>query len=435
MSKMMKRGFGWFIIGLVLTTNLFIGARLYSGEVDTLPKEAEDAFDSIEVFTKVMEQIRRHYVDNDKIGYKELVQGALRGMLQTLDPHSQFMAPDAYTDMRDDTEGHFGGLGIVISVRDGVLTIVAPMEGTPGFEAGLQAGDRIIEIDGESTESLHLGDAVKQLRGEPSTSVMLKIARADTNEIKEIEVVRAIINVSSVKDARILRDGIGYVRIISFNEPTANDLRAKIEQLLKQDLKGLILDLRNNPGGLLRSAVEVSELFLEKEDVVVYTQGRGSHNKRTYRARQHDTYRSFPMVVLVNGGSASASEIVAGALKDNKRALLIGEKTFGKGSVQSVLPLDDGSAIRLTTAKYLTPNKIVIHERGIEPDIAVAMDRDDWRRLLMLRSQPTHAKKDRDDVEWAAQADIQLNRAVDVLRGILLYEKEKMARRHADAGH
>ena len=420
--RMLGRGLGWVILVLLLAGNLMVGAKLYSQE--SPEAEQDTAYENISLFTKVIEQIREHYVDQDKTKYKELIYGALNGMLQSLDPHSQFMDPEMYSDMKDDTTGHFGGLGIVISIKDGVLTIVAPMEDTPGFKAGLMSGDKIIEIDGKSTEGVSLQEAVKKLRGEPGTKVTIKILRPKNRDIKDVELVRAVINVPSVKDGRMLEDGIGYVRIVQFNEPTANALQESLDKLSGEGMHALILDLRNNPGGLLTSAVEVSQKFLRRGDLIVYTLGRNEKQQQVFRAKGRYRVEDFPMVVLVNGGSASASEIVAGALQDHKRAMLVGEKTFGKGSVQSVLPLDDGAAIRLTTAKYYTPSKRVIHEKGIEPDIVVPMDPDDWRKLLIKRSRPENAEPEAGEEDVSDVVDIQLERAVDVLKGIMIFEAQ-----------
>ena len=420
--RMLGRGLGWVILALLLAGNLMVGAKLYSQESpDT---ERDNAYETISLFTKVVEQIREHYVDQDKTKYKDLIYGALNGMLQSLDPHSQFMDPEMYSDMKDDTTGHFGGLGIVISIKDAVLTIVAPMEDTPGFKAGLMSGDKFIEIDGKSTEGLSLQEAVKKLRGDPGTKVTIKILRPKNRDIKDVELVRAVINVPSVKDARILEDGIGYVRIVQFNEPTANALQESLDKLSGEGMQALILDLRNNPGGLLTSAVEVSQKFLRRGDLIVFTLGRNEKQQQVFRAKGRYRFGDLPMVVLVNGGSASASEIVAGALQDHKRAMLIGEKTFGKGSVQSVLPLDDGAAIRLTTAKYYTPSKRVIHEKGIEPDIVVPMNPDDWRKLLIKRSRPENAEPEEGEEDVSGVVDIQLERAVDVLKGIMIFEAQ-----------
>jgi len=414
------RGLFWLIVLSLLTGNLVVGARLYSGE--SAQDDREEAYEKIALFTKVVEQIREHYVDYDKTAYENLIYSALRGMLQGLDTHSQFLDPEMYTDMKDDTRGKFGGLGIVISIRDGVLTIISPMEDTPGYEAGLLAGDKIIEIDGESTEGFSLPEAVKKLRGEPDTDVTIKILRPKTQEIKDVTITRAIINVPSVKDAKMLDDGIGYIRVTQFNEPTGRALERELNKLLDEELEALVLDLRNNPGGLLSSAVEVAQMFLKRSELIVYTQGRDEKQKQTFRARGRVRYTDFPMAILVNQGSASASEIVAGALQDQQRAILVGEKTFGKGSVQSVLPLDDGSAIRLTTAKYYTPSQRLIHDRGIEPDIVVPIAPEDWRKLQIQRTRPENAEPIPGQEDEEEVVDYQLERAMDVLKGILIFQ-------------
>jgi carboxyl-terminal processing protease len=427
--RMLGRSLGWFILALLLAANLLIGARLYSQEVGS--KEREDAYEKIRLFTRVIEQIRANYVDQEKVTYEELVYSALRGMLQSLDPHSQFMDKESYDDMKDDTAGQFGGLGIVISIRDSVLTIISPMEDTPGFRAGLQSGDKIIEIDGKTTEGMTLPEAVKKLRGDPGTKVTIKYLRPKTQEVKTVDVERAEIKVASVKDPHMIEEGIGYIRVTQFNEPTADALQEAMDKLMAEDMKALILDLRNNPGGLLNSARDVAQKFLKRNDLIVSTEGRDDDQKQVLKARGRTHYLDFPMVVLVNGGSASASEIVAGALQDNKRAILVGEKTFGKGSVQSVLPMDNGTAIRLTTAKYYTPSRRVIHEHGIEPDIVVPMSPDDWRKIRTLHARAENGDDDEQDqdVETADEgdmdsgevSDIQLDRAVDVLKGIMSF--------------
>jgi carboxyl-terminal processing protease len=423
------RGLGWAILLILLAGNLVVGARLYN---QPAVSGSDAAYERLELFTRVLEQVRSHYVDEDKTSYKDLIYGAMRGMLQGLDPHSQFLDPEMYSDMKDDTAGEFGGLGIVISVKDGVLTIVAPMEDTPGFRAGLLSGDKIIEIAGKSTDGLELSEAVKQLRGEPGTKVAIKILRPKTQEVKAMELTRAKINVPSVKDAHIVEDGIGYLRIVQFNEPTAKALQDALDGLMKEGLKALIIDLRNNPGGLLTSAIDVAEKFVPRGKLVVYTQGRTERQQQTFRAKGRYHYLDFPIVILVNGGSASASEIVAGALQDHQRAILLGEKTFGKGSVQSVLPLDDGSAIRLTTAKYYTPSKRVIHERGIEPDIVVPMSPEDWRKLVIKRAQTENMDaEDLLDEPVEDVVDTQLLRAVDVLKGVMMFEAQAQPERIA----
>lgn len=420
-SKKLLRSLGGGILFLLLAANLYVGARLYQQEGPAQLRQ--EAFENIQLFTRVLEQIRLNYVDADRTSYHDLITSGLQGMLQSLDDHSQFLDPSMHEDMKDDTRGRFGGLGIVISQKDGVLTIVAPMENTPGFEAGLLSGDRIVEIDGESTEGLALPDAVKRLRGDPGTAVTIRILRPKTQEVKEMTIVRDRIRVDSVKDTEMLDGGIGYIRVTQFNDPTGDALDRAIEQLLEQDMRALVLDLRNNPGGLLSSAIDVSQRFLDRGSLIVYTLGRDERQKQVFKARGRRRYLDFPMAILVNRGSASASEIVAGALQDHNRAILVGEKTFGKGSVQSVIGMEDGSAIRLTTAKYYTPSQRVIHERGIEPDILVPMDPDEWRRLLMERNRPPNTDAEFDEEGDATGiVDIQLERAIDVLKGVMIFE-------------
>ncbi len=408
---------------VLIAANTILGLRLYSKEI--APEPEESAYDSIELFTRALEQIRRNYVDDEKTSYRDLIHGALQGMMQSLDEHSQFLDESMFEDMQEDTKGQFGGLGIVISIREGELTIVSPMEDTPGFRAGLMSGDRIMEIDGISTEGVTLPEAVKQLRGEPGTKVSLKILRPKNQDVRDVEIVRADIQVPSVKDTRMLDGLIGYTRITQFNEPTADSLDRELASLVEQGAQALVIDLRNNPGGLLSSAIEVSQKFLNRSDIIVSTQGR--RDDQTYRARAR-RHIDLPMALLVNGGSASASEIVAGALQDHRRAVLVGEKTFGKGSVQSVLPLDDGSALRLTTAKYYTPSNRLIHERGIEPDIVVPMSPETWRDLLIQRAReenPEAFEGREEDFPAEPVVDLQLERAVDVLKGIMAYTAKR----------
>ncbi|MGD9781708.1 MAG: S41 family peptidase [Kiritimatiellia bacterium] len=451
--KTIARNVKWLLVGAVLAANLAVGHRLYSQEVAAAgEKAAEDSpYEMYELFSKIVEQVRAHYVDADKSTYQELIDGALKGMLQSLDPHSQFMDREAFTAMKEDTAGKFGGLGITIGIKDAVLTVIAPMEDTPAFRAGLLSGDKIVEINGESTDGLALEDAVKKLRGDPGTKVKIKIFRPKTQLMKEFELERAVINVPSIKDARVLDGGIGYVRMLQFGEDTADDLQAALDTLETQKVAAIVLDLRSNPGGLLTAAVDVAQKFLKRGDLIVFTRGRDNRMERSYRARARHTFPDVPMAVLINGYSASASEIVAGALQDNRRAVLVGEKSFGKGSVQSVLPQDGGTAIRLTTAKYYTPSERVIHDVGIEPDVVVPMSVENWRNILLARNRAEEKNGDDAPVaadegwvdedgaelpEWPAGnepadplvdldkvSDPQLDRACDVLRGILVFQE------------
>jgi carboxyl-terminal processing protease len=421
------RGVGWVLVVTALAVNLAVAARLHARET-TQGGDREAAYEKMALFTKVLEQVRELYVDPHRVAYTNLMYGAMRGLLQSLDAHSQFMDPATYQDMKDDTSGQFGGLGIVVGVKDGLPTVIAPMEDTPGFRAGILPGDKIIEVDGKTTEGLALDEVVRKMRGPPGTQVTIRILRPKTQQLRTMEIIRAEINVPSIKDAQMLEDGIGYVRLLTFGERTADDLQKALDELGKQGLRALVLDLRNNPGGLLNAAVAVSEKFLRKGDLIVATVGRTERQQLVEKAGGRVRYLDPPLAILVNGGSASAAEIVAGALQDQRRAFLVGEKTFGKGSVQSVIPLDDGSALRLTTAKYYTPSHRPIHEHGIEPDIVVPMAPEDWQKLWLQRQRPKHAPLAEDEEAVPPITDVQLTRATDALKGILAYGKRAQPR-------
>ena len=387
------------------------------------PKTEEQVYEQLQLLARTMQLIRQDYVDESKTGYTDLAHNALRGMLNELDPHSQFLDTKNFKTMQEDTRSEFGGLGVVVTERSGVLTVINPMEDTPGFKAGLLPGDQILKINGESTDKLDVNTAIEKLRGQPGESVSLTIRRPSNGEIKDYELVREVIKVPSVKDAQILparppsTARLGYVRITQFNEPTASELSAALDKLEKQGMDALILDLRHNPGGLLGSAVDVCGQFLPPNTLVVFTEGRTP--SREYRTSSKPApIRKYPLVVLTNYASASGSEIVAGALKDLDRALVVGETTFGKGSVQSVIALPDGSAARLTTAKYFTPGRKLIHEHGVSPHIRATLT--DKEETALLRS-----RREREDptkpsaIIW----DPQLERAVDALQGSLLHAK------------
>jgi carboxyl-terminal processing protease len=332
--------------------------------------QANVAFGKLKAFGDVLSTVQGSYVEEPNVD--ELINGAIRGMLQTLDPHSSYLTPDMLKQVEVETKGVFGGLGIEIGVKDGVLTVIAPIEDTPAFRAGLQAGDKIIRIENEPTRDMNVMDAVKRLRGEPGTKVTIWIARSGLSELRSYTITRDIIKIKSVK-SKAMGEGIGYVKLTQFQQDTDGELEKALQVLTKEKggLKGLVLDLRNNPGGLLDQAVKVSDKFIES-GLIVYTDGRIENQKFKYFAHKNGTYLGFPMVVLVNAGSASASEIVAGALQDHGRAILLGTQTFGKGSVQTIIPMEDGSAIRLTTARYFTPNGRSIQAKGIEPDLLVS---------------------------------------------------------------
>ncbi len=327
-----------------------------------------DSYDKLKTFSEILSLLEANYVE--KVDANDLIDGAIRGMLKTLDPHTSYLPPEAFTQMKVETSGRFGGLGIEITIRKGILTVVAPIEDTPAFKAGVKAGDRIIKIEDESTLDMTLSDAVERLRGKIDTEVNITIFREGMEEPLEVTLVRANIQVKSVK-SKIYEGSIGYVRIRSFTKTTSRDLDKVLDEFREKNVKKLVLDLRNNPGGLLNQAVEVSDRFLKPENLIVYTQGRTEEQNMRFTTHDRVQRVTYPMIILVNSGSASASEIVAGALQDSNRAIILGTQTFGKGSVQTIIPLSDGSALRLTTARYYTPSGRVIQENGIVPDIVV----------------------------------------------------------------
>lgn len=423
----MKRRLIFGFVGVLLAVNLVIGAKVYSSSNDSAPKDS--VYPNIRLFSEVMEKVRRDYVDGTNLTYQDLVYGALKGMINELDPHSEFLDPDKYKDLQSDTEGHFGGLGIVIAMKDNFITVVSPMEDTPGFKAGILSGDRIIKINGKSTENMTLPDTVKLLRGDPNTDVSLTMLRPSSGQVKDYKLTRAVITVDMVKDINgkkefpLGENKIGYVRLTQFGEKTSDDLEAALTKLKGQGMQALIIDLRWNPGGLLDQAVEVCEKFLPRGQLIVSTEGRNAGQDSKHRAAgRGDELRGMPIVVLVNLGSASASEIVSGCLQDLHRAIILGEKTFGKGSVQSIIPLDDGSALRLTTAKYYTPSHKVIHEVGITPNIIVpTTDEEDRDIRLQLTPGGVESLDEKERNRIKSAHDPQLERAQDLLKGIMLY--------------
>ena len=410
-------------------------------------------YESIELFTDVMAIVKKSYVE--EVDTKKLIYGAINGMLASLDPHSSFMPPDTYKEMKIDTKGAFGGLGIEISIKDGILTVISPIEDTPAFKAGIKSGDQIFKIDDKFTKDLNINDAVKRMRGQKGTKVILTIMREGFDKPQEFPLMRDIIQVRSVR-SKLMEDGYGYVRIAQFQEKTDEDL-AKFLKSLKEEnkgeLKGLVLDMRNDPGGLLDQAVKVAEHFIEDGQMIVYTEGREKESKMQFTSRKGTKEPKYPIVVLINSGSASASEIVAGALQDHKRAIVMGTQSFGKGSVQTIIPLSDQSGLRLTTARYYTPKGRSIQAKGITPDIVVERlelpkDAADKKEAMHLREKdlenhfegedkgavrdpkkeqkPQQDKKDKAApvrAEDALKGDYQVMRALDLLKGWEILKK------------
>ena len=426
-TTMKKRiWFGGVFLLLLLSSSLLLHVYEAHGAA---PAADDPGYESLSVLTRALQLIRQDYVDEKKVSYHDLTYAALRGMLNALDPHSQFMDPQDFKGMQDETKSQFGGLGIIVSMKDDKVTIVTPMEDTPGFNAGLLPNDQILKINGISTEKMEINDAIAQLRGDAGQKVTLNIYRPSTKEYKDYVIERAIIKVASVKGAKLLDPSlagdfkIGYLRITQFNDPTAQDLSKRLDELEAKGMKALVLDLRSNPGGLLKSAVDVCGEFVPPGTLVVSTEGRAASQERTYRTAETGKQRPrFPMAILINWQSASGAEIVAGALKDLNRAILVGETTFGKGSVQSVIQLQDGSAMRLTTAKYYTPSKQVIHEKGVSPNIESILTPEQERALYVQRRE--ESLTDADQKDPGGFRDTQLERAVDALKGVMIYAEK-----------
>jgi carboxyl-terminal processing protease len=383
-----------------------VTAFFLRGSGRVVEADTSEVYKNIETFTEVLRQIEENYVEPQDA--QRLIEGAIKGMVQSLDPHSSFMTKDEHQELMMETRGSFTGIGIEITVKDGMLTVVSPIEGTPAYVAGLKAGDKIVKIEGKPTKDMTLIDAVKQIRGPKGSQVNLTILRESENKPLELSIVRDVIPLKSVRHL-VLSPEVGYVRVSNFQSRTSEELASALENLEKgRNLIGLILDLRNNPGGLLSQAIEVSELFLDS-GVIVSTKGRDSSQDITATAHKNKRARTYPIIVLVNGGSASASEIVAGALQDNYRALILGTKTFGKGSVQTILPLSDGSGLRLTTARYYTPSGRSIQLSGITPDIELAFvspnEKETTAPSKMVREEDLerHMEKEPDQPEKKAK--------------------------------
>ncbi len=427
------------ISGLTLTVIFFVGLLIGKGEVRT--GYASESYEELQVFAEVLSQVKKHYVEETQT--KDLVQGALRGMLAGLDPHSSFMTSDMFKEMQVETKGEFGGLGIQIGIKNNRLTVIAPIEDTPAFAAGIKAGDTIAKVDDTPTKDLTLMEAVQKMRGPRGTSVTLTVIREGVEEPLLISITRDIIKIQSVR-SKFLEGNLGYVRLSQFQESTAEDLSNAIEELLPKKIQGLILDLRNNPGGLLTAAVGVSEQFLDAGRMVVSIQGRNG-KKDEYRARTGSKHYQYPMIVLVNHGSASASEIVAAAMQDWGKAVVIGTTTFGKGSVQTILPLSDGSGLRLTTAKYYTPKGKSIHSIGVQPDIVIdpkvatkpkaeeteakgqETAQQNSSKVPESSEEKTSTEEDKDKPEAVPPNDVQLLKAVEMLKSWKVFKQLKPA--------
>lgn len=429
----------YILLIAALTLNLSVGAWIYLANAETAQKE--DIYGNLELFTRALERVRRDWVDGENLSYQQLIHNALRGMISDLDPHSEFLDAPKSGELKEDMEGTFGGVGLVLSPRDDVLTVIAPMEDTPAFKAGIMAGDEIIRIDGRNAERLNISEAVRLLRGAPGTDVEVTTRRPSTGEVRDVKLTRAVIKVDTVKDLQngrefpLLENGIGYVRITQFGEQTGRELDEALRKLEKRGMYSLVLDLRGNPGGLLEQAIRVCEQFLPKDQLIVTTEGRHAEDRTEYRTRSRGRHSDLLIAILVNIGSASASEIVAGCLQDHSakgvaRAIIVGEQTFGKGSVQKIIPFPSGDALRLTTARYYTPSHRKIHGEGITPDCVVPMSPLEEEALFFRVRGGIDLAPEARQATLASAKDTQLERAVDLLRGVGL-----MTRRAAKADH
>ena len=416
------------VISIVLSSILGFSLLVFS---ENERQKRNELYKQLELFSDALSLVEAEYVDQPK--HQDLIYGALKGMLSSLDPYSEFLDPESRNELEVDTEGKFGGLGIEIVIKDELLTVMTPIEDTPAWKAGLKSQDRIVRINGELTRNITASDAVKKLRGKPGTEVTLGILREGQNKLLEVKLIRDIIKIKDIKNAQVLEDNIGYVRLVEFRKNTPSELDAALAQLKKAGMDSLILDLRNNPGGLLEVAVRVVDRFIPQSKLVVSTRGRLASQNMEFKSSDGGKYLDIPMVVLVNEGSASGSEIVAGALQDYKRAVIVGAKTFGKGSVQSILPLSDGSALKLTTSKYFTPSGKVIHNQGVAPDIVVEAGRIDIAAgQADIENIFTELNKEKAPIEKKEQPikgptfdykkDNQIVRSVDIIKGIKAYK-------------
>ncbi|MGA1867176.1 MAG: S41 family peptidase [bacterium] len=456
MQRITKKSLIVLILILTMSTFILICVVSQFRKVNAGLNPESEVYAKLKVFTEAISFIRNNYVE--EVEDKDLIFGAIRGMLKDVDFHSYFLTPDMYSEMQVDTRGKFEGVGIEITINEeGRLIVVSPLEGTPAYKMGLQAQDWIIKIDGESTKDFTLMEAVKRIRGKKGTPVVLTIVREGLAKPKDFEIIRGVIKTESVT-SEIYENSIGYIRIRQFQERTAQDVAKALKKIEADKLDGLILDVRNNPGGLLNIAIDLADHFLEKGKIIVSTKGRIKDADEVYKARHDPLIKgNIPIVVLTNAGSASASEILAGALRDHNRGLILGTRTFGKGSVQTIYTLSDGSAIRLTTAKYYTPNGTSIHGKGIDPDIMVEkLSAADKERIiseenvirekdLLEMEKKGHRNNNKDELEDEKQEkedkeeknkdsgmktieDLQLQRAIDVIKATKILHSQLVSK-------
>lgn len=390
-----------------------------SGAPSWWPNRERDR--NVRYFRDVLETVKQYHVESDKADYATLTRAALRGMLSELDPHSEFLDAEAFSQTEEELNNEFSGVGIQVEERDGHIVVITPIADTPAERAGIRRGDRLVSIDGQAIAEPSIEAVLRLIRGEPGSEVKLTVYRPAQEREITVTLKRERIRLRSVRNAELLGDGIGYVQITQFSERTAEEFEQAVKDLEKRGLRALVLDLRNNPGGLLDAAVEVCDTFFDKGELVAFTKGRTADSRVDFFAEGRHASRTYPIAVLVNGGTASAAEIVAGALKDTKRAFIVGERTFGKGSVQSIIETQNGEGIRLTTARYYTPSGVTIHEKGIAPQVEIEMTADDEARLRIQQSRTdiTAPAEFADRFGFDPVVDTQRTAAEEVLRGVL----------------
>lgn len=389
----------------------------------------DNLYDQVELFADAIGIVKTDYVE--ETDPKKMIYGSLKGMLESLDDYSQFMEPEEYNEIRVETKGEFGGLGVEISMREGILTVITPIDGTPAQAAGVMPADKIVKIDGKITRDMTMSDAVKLMRGKPGTTVTLTVWREKEERVLDIPIKRAMIQIHSVRKAELIEDKIGYIKLIEFQENTIQDLEDALRKLEKQGMEELILDLRNNPGGILDGALEVSERFLSKDKVIVSIKGRDGKGEE-FKSSGRFVHPDYPLIVMVNEGSASASEIVAGAVQDNKRGIILGAKSFGKASVQTVVPLRDGSALRITTAYYYTPSGRLIKSEGIMPDVVIeetprsAEEKGEKKEDIFNKLEEKDRSQGAPSVKESIVKDNQIAAAINVMKAIRVYKSGDM---------
>jgi carboxyl-terminal processing protease len=420
--------------GMLLGSVLAVGTAQIAGRQGWWP--GGDAGRSAAYVREVLQLVNDQYVEPDRVMLDDLTKSALKGIVSALDPHSAFLDARHYEVLREEMQSQFGGIGVQVEMQENSVVVIAPIVGTPGERAGVQRGDRIVRVDGEEVGNTSMDQVVRKLRGKPGTTVRVGFFRPGTGREFTAEITREVIRVESVREVKLLPDGVGYVQLTQFAERTGREVREAIERLKDEGMQALVLDLRNNPGGLLTTAVEVAEAFFPRGELIVYTQGRNERDREEFRSTLRGHPVDVPVAVLINSGSASAAEIVAGALKDTHRAVIVGERSFGKGSVQSIFRLKDGEALRLTTARYFTPSGVTIHEQGVTPDVELVMTPEEDRQLARQRARADLAG----DPELYRQRfgvdpviDRQLEAALEVLRAARLLDERGERPRHLTA--